>query len=85
MIAHHTAGGCPLRTGDLMATGTLSGPSRHEVGSLLEASRNGSEPYELSAEEPEKHETTRTFLLDGDIVCFRAPGFGSCGGQVLSN
>lgn len=38
MIAHHSAGGCPLRPGDLLGSGTISGPGQHEMGSLLELS-----------------------------------------------
>ncbi|KAJ5611969.1 hypothetical protein N7528_009074 [Penicillium herquei] len=83
MLAHHTAGGCPMRTGDLIATGTLSGTSRQTLGCLLEASRNGTDPFEMETEGLEKRRNNRRFLEDGDTVLFFAPGFGDCRGQVL--
>lgn len=85
MIAHHTSGGCDLRPGDLIGTGTLSGPEPHGGGSLLELSRGGSMPIELPNGE------FRTFLEDGDEVVLRARarragfnpvGFGECRGIV---
>ncbi|KAL3460091.1 Fumarylacetoacetase [Aspergillus heterothallicus] len=84
MLAHHTAGGCPLRTGDLIATGTLSGPSCKELGCLLEATKNGSEPYELHTSGPETQNIVRRYLEDGDIIELRASGFGSCSGRIVS-
>ena len=93
MIAHHTAGGCPLRTGDLIGTGTLSGPSVAESGSLLEASSNGDEPYTAGAPNSAAPPLTRSFLEDGDLVEFEASmddpsglgriGFGKCTGLVI--
>jgi fumarylacetoacetase len=83
MLAHHTAGGCPMRTGDLIATGTLSGSSHRELGSLLEASRNGILPYEMETTGPEKQKISRLFLEDGDIVEFKALGFGTCRGKIM--
>ena len=86
MVAHHTVGGCNLRTGDLFGTGTLSGPTAEGAGSLLELSQGGKAPVTLSNGE------TRTFLEDGDTVVLRgscaAPGrrrigFGECRGTVL--
>lgn len=75
MIAHHTAGGCPLRTGDLIATGTLSGPSQEELGSLLEATEDGTRPFEAhavaSAAETPRRPIQRRYLEDGDEVEFR--------------
>jgi len=65
-IAHLTVNGASLRTGDLLATGTISGPERDERGCLLELSWNGAEPIEL----PDG--STRTFLEDGDEVVLRA-------------
>jgi fumarylacetoacetase len=65
-IAHLTVNGASLRTGDLLATGTISGPEREERGCLLELSWNGEEPIEL----PDG--STRTFLEDGDEVVLRA-------------
>jgi len=85
MLAHHTSNGCSLRTGDLIGSGTLSGPGRSSVGSLLELSRNGQEPLVLPSGEQ------RTFLEDGDEVylsahCvregFASIGFGECRGVI---
>ena len=66
MVAHHTVNGCNLRSGDLIATGTVSGPTPSEVGSLLELTANGARPFCL----PDGDE--RTFLQDGDEVILRA-------------
>ena len=73
MIAHHTVGGCNLNIGDVLATGTISGPDNDKsesipgnVGSLLELSWNGTQPVNL----PDG--STRTFLQDGDVVTLRA-------------
>jgi len=69
MLAHLTVNGASLRTGDLFASGTISGPSREQRGSFLELSWGGAEPFAVGAEE-------RTFLEDGDEVVLRysAPG-----------
>jgi fumarylacetoacetase len=75
-IAHLTANGASLRTGDLLATGTISGPSREERGSLIELSWNGSEPIEL----PDG--STRTFLEDGDEVVLRGDPLGEVRGRI---
>ncbi|KAK3648895.1 hypothetical protein LTR56_003819 [Elasticomyces elasticus] len=91
MIAQHTRNGCPLQTGDLMGTGTLSGPERANAGCFLEQSRNGTEPYELLAERHGVASVHRAFLEDHDGVVFTAQtlgsadkvGFGSCSGIVL--
>ena len=93
MIAHHTRGGCPLRTGDLIATGTLSGPHLENAGCLLEQTRGGKEPYEMVAEESSKGSVRRTFCEDNDTIIFTAQakssdelgnvGFGTCQGKVL--
>jgi len=74
-VAHLTANGASLRTGDLLATGTISGPGREERGSLIELAWNGAEPVELA-------ETTRTFLEDGDEVVLRGRGRGIDLGEV---
>jgi fumarylacetoacetase len=66
-VAHLTSNGASLRTGDLLASGTISGPERGTRGSLIELTSNGTEPLEL----PDG--TTRTFLEDGDEVVLRAP------------
>jgi len=84
-LAHHAVGGCPLRPGDLLASGTISGPDKASRGSLLELSWRGTEPLEFPGGE------TRTFLLDGDEVTMtgRAAkagltvGFGEARGVVL--
>lgn len=80
-LAHLTANGASLRTGDLYASGTVSGPDRDTRGCLLELSWNGTDPLEL----PDG--TTRTFLEDGDTVTITAtaPGgvdFGEVTGTV---
>ncbi len=85
MLAHHASNGCNLRTGDLVATGTLSGPEPENRGCLLERTWRGSEPLVLPGGE------TRRFLEDGDEVILRAwceaegrarIGFGECRGVV---
>ncbi|KAK6371289.1 hypothetical protein LTS17_009020 [Exophiala oligosperma] len=93
MLAHHTRGGCPLQPGDLVATGTLSGPTKAESGCFFEQTRGGKEPYELKALKMGKGSVQRGFLEDNDTVEFRAQvslgdglgnvGFGVCGGKVL--
>lgn len=82
MLAHHTVGGCALRTGDLIGTGTISGTDTDSLGSLLEVSRNGTSPLVL------QDDGERFFLEDGDEVimegyCGRGVGFGSVSGLVL--
>jgi fumarylacetoacetase len=86
LVAHHTINGCNLRAGDLFGTGTLSGPTPSQAGSLLEMTRGGTQPIKLSNGE------TRGYLEDGDTVIlrgrceregFRAIGFGECRGTVL--
>jgi fumarylacetoacetase len=87
MLAHHASNGCDLRPGDLLGSGTISGPSQEARGCLLESTRGGAEPITL----PDG--TQRTFLEDGDEVtlrgyCMRAGtariGFGECSGTVLA-
>ena len=86
MLAHHSSGGCNLQPGDLLGTGTQSGPAAGQGGSLLELSAGGKQALQLPGGE------TRTFLRDGDTVIFRAHcqrdgarriGFGECVGTVL--
>ena len=69
-LAHLTSGGASLRTGDLLASGTVSGPRREQRGSLIELAWNGAEPLTL----PDG--STRTFLADGDevVITGTAPG-----------
>jgi fumarylacetoacetase len=74
-VAHATVNGASLRTGDLLASGTISGPARDETGSLMERTWNGAEPVELA------DGTTRTFLEDGDEVVLRGYGRGA-GGEI---
>jgi fumarylacetoacetase len=85
-IAHHTSGGCNLNPGDLLGSGTISGPTREESGSLLELTQGGKAPLQL------RSGGSRTFLQDGDEVIFRgrcerqgfAPiGFGECRATIL--
>ncbi len=86
MVAHHTSNGCPIRPGDLIASGTVSGPEKENRGCLLELTSKGADPVRL----PDGG--TRTFLEDGDEVTltgycekpgFARIGFGSCRGVVL--
>jgi fumarylacetoacetase len=86
MLTHHASNGCNLRPGDLLASGTISGPSRDTLGCLLELTRRGAEPVALPGGE------SRGFLEDGDEMILRAYcegdhavriGFGSCAGVVL--
>jgi fumarylacetoacetase len=75
-LAHLTVNGASLRTGDLLATGTISGPGREERGSLIELSWNGQEPIELD------DGSTRTFLEDGDEVVLRGDPLGEVRGRI---
>ena len=84
-LAHHTTSGCPMRIGDLLGSGTISGAEKDSRGSLLELTWGGKEPLSLS------HGQSRTFLEDGDTVTLRGAaragdykiGFGTCTGQIL--
>jgi fumarylacetoacetase len=75
-LAHMTVNGASLRTGDLFASGTVSGPSRDQWGSLLELSWNGAEPLTLD------DGSTRTFLEDGDVVTISATAPGAGGARI---
>lgn len=82
-LAHATVNGAAIRPGDLFASGTVSGPDRGTEGSLLELTRNGTEPLTL----PDG--SVRAFLEDGDTVVLRARagdrvGFGACSGTVVA-
>ncbi len=86
LITHHTSGGCRLRPGDLLGSGTVSAPTPDGYGSLLELTRGGTEMIALPSGEQ------RTFLEDGDEItlCARAHrsgaapiGFGECRARVL--
>lgn len=82
-LAHHTSSGCPMETGDLLGSGTISGPRPDSRGSMLELSWGGREPFGLGG-------VARTFLEDGDTVTLRGRaqgdgvrlGFGECQGTV---
>ena len=87
LVAHHTVNGCNLRAGDLLGSGTLSGPEAEQGGSLLELSNGGKQSIDLGNGE------TRTFLEDGDTVVLkgfcrregaRRIGFGEARGTVLA-
>jgi fumarylacetoacetase len=87
LVAHHTVNGCNLRAGDLLGTGTQSGPTPEEAGSLLELSVGGTRPIAVDVHEQ------RTFLEDGDTVSIRGwcarpgcarVGFGSASGRIVS-
>ncbi|XP_063333363.1 fumarylacetoacetase [Pelmatolapia mariae] len=84
-LAHHTVNGCNVKPGDLLASGTISGPDPGSFGSMLELSWNGSKNIDLGGE------GTRTFLNDGDEVTISGycegdgyrVGFGTCQGTIL--
>ncbi len=84
-LAHHTSNGCNVRVGDLMASGTISGPNAGSFGSMLELSWNGANPVMLT------DGLRRTFIEDGDTVTMRGwaeknglrVGFGSLHNKVL--
>ncbi|WP_213309331.1 fumarylacetoacetase [Paraburkholderia sacchari] len=87
MVTHHTVNGCNLMPGDLIGTGTISGPSDAELGSMLELTVGGHRPISLPNGE------RRTFLADGDEITIRgrceragfaAIGFGSCIGTIVA-
>jgi len=86
LVAHHTVNGCNLQPGDLLGSGTQSGPDPAQGGSLLELAQGGRQPITLANGEK------RAFLEDGDTVIlrghcaragFRRIGFGDCSGTIL--
>ncbi|HEY1745204.1 MAG TPA: fumarylacetoacetase [Xanthobacteraceae bacterium] len=86
MVAHHTSNGCNLEIGDLIGSGTISGPAKDSWGSLLELTARGREPLTLPSGE------TRGFIEDGDEIIFRGfaqkqgyqrIGFGECRAVIL--
>jgi fumarylacetoacetase len=86
MVAQHTVGGCNLHSGDLIGTGTISGPTPQEAGAIIEQTQGGRAP--ITVDEGEQ----RAFLHDGDAVILRGwcekpgaarIGFGECRGLVL--
>ncbi|CAE6489136.1 unnamed protein product, partial [Rhizoctonia solani] len=84
-IAHHTSGGCNLRPGDLLASGTISGAAKDARGCMLELTWRGAEPLRLGGDE------TRAWLEDGDLVVLTGwcqgdgyrVGFGELAGRIL--
>lgn len=88
LLAHHASNGCNLRTGDLLASGTVSGPEDGMQGCLLEITKRGANPVALPSGEERK------FLLDGDEVILRGYferegyariGLGECSGRIVAN
>jgi fumarylacetoacetase len=86
IVAHHTCNGCDLQPGDLLGTGTISGPDLTSCGSILEATLGGKRPVVLETGEE------RRFLEDGDEIILRARGrlegfapigFGECRAAIL--
>ncbi len=86
MVTQHSMGGCNLQSGDLLGTGTISGPTAQEAGAIIEQTKGGKEPITLDGGEQ------RAFLHDGDAVILRGwcekpgaarIGFGECRGEVL--
>jgi fumarylacetoacetase len=85
-LVHHASSGCAMNIGDLLGSGTISGPEKHQRGSLLEISWNGSEPIELPGG------ARRTFLEDGDSLVMRGwcqgdgyrIGFGEVEGTIVA-
>ena len=82
-LVHHASSGCAMETGDLLGSGTISGPTPDSFGSLLELSWNGKEPLQIDGE-------SRSFLEDGDSVDITGwcsgdyrIGFGNCEGTIL--
>ena len=85
LVTHHASNGCNLRPGDILGTGTISGPSEDALGSLLEITAGGRQLLTLASGE------TRRFLEDSDTVIMRAHcrrdgfatiGFGECRGTI---
>jgi fumarylacetoacetase len=88
MLTHHASNGCNLRTGDLFASGTVSGPDAGSQGCMLELTRRGAAPIALPTSEERK------FLHDGDEVILRAYfehegaariGLGECAGLIVAS
>ena len=83
-LAHHTTSGCAMNVGDLLGSGTISGPHKDNRGSLLELSWGGKEPFAIAG-------GTRSFIEDNDTLTLRGAalgdgyriGFGACAGKVI--
>jgi fumarylacetoacetase len=86
-LAHHTVNGCNVRTGDIMASGTISGPTPDSYGSMLEICWKGTKPVQMP------NGTQRTFIQNGDTVRIRGwcskegvrIGFGECDGTITAD
>lgn len=87
MVAHHTVGGCNLQSGDLLGSGTISGPAQDEAGAMIELTQGGRKPIRLDNGE------ARAFLENGDAVVFKGwcerpgfarIGFGECRGEIVA-
>ena len=84
-LAHHTVNGCNMRVGDVLASGTISGPSPDSYGSMLEIAWKGTKPVQMS------DGSTRTFIQDGDTVTLKGyaekdgirVGFGECAARLI--
>jgi fumarylacetoacetase len=84
-LAHHTVNGCNIKVGDMMASGTISGPTPDSFGSMLELTWRGTKPLKMA------DGTERKFINDGDTVIMRGHsekngvriGFGEVKGKVL--
>ena len=84
-LAHHAICGCKMETGDLLGSGTISGPTSNSFGSLLELTWNGRDPLPL------ENGAQRTFIEDGDVLTLRGwcegpghrIGFGEATGRIL--
>jgi len=87
MLAHHTVNGCNVRAGDMMGTGTISGPKPENYGSMLELTWKGSKPLKMA------DGTERKFINDGDTVILRGHcsndevriGFGECSSKLVNH
>jgi fumarylacetoacetase len=86
LVTHHTSNGCNLQTGDILATGTISGSNEAAAGCLIELTRNGAQPIKLPTGE------TRAYLADGDEIILRGTcelpshpriGLGECRAAIL--
>ena len=75
MLAHMTVNGASTRTGDLFASGTISGPAKDQRGAFIELTWGGAEPITVKGE-------PRTFLVDGDTVTITATAPGTAGGRI---
>lgn len=84
-LAHHTINGCNLNVGDMLASGTISGPEASQFGSMLELTWRGANPITL------KDGSTRKFINDNDTVIIKGwcekdgvrVGFGNCSAKIL--